>query len=324
MSRAMIDSRVKRVPLSAGGKSGSALERLVLEDGSTLIAKHISSASDWIMRATHDPGRAALLWTNGVLARVPARIEHAVVEAEREGDGWVVLMRDVSVWLIPEEINLSREQSRRVLAALTTLHHAFWGQHIGDLCSLEDRYGFLSPQTSAREVGGLDPVPKLIGRGWELFAELIPEDVSDAVFAILEQPAALALELGRYEGTLLHGDPKLGNVGLAEDTVVLIDWGALTGMGPAAVDFAWYLAANATRISATHDELLEDFRSLYNERHDEDCLRLALLGALVQLGWNKALEAVDNVDEGVRRREVAHLQWWVARAREGLDVWSPI
>jgi hypothetical protein len=63
---------VRREPLAAAdGRSGSLLERVVLADGQTLVVTHVMDGGDWIMRASHDHGRAAALWSQGVLARVP-------------------------------------------------------------------------------------------------------------------------------------------------------------------------------------------------------------------------------------------------------------
>ena len=88
---------VTREPLAAAdGRSGSLLERVILANGRTLVVKHVLDGGDWIMRGCHDHGRAAELWAQGVLARVPAVIDHAVVGAEQVEGGWVVVMRDVS------------------------------------------------------------------------------------------------------------------------------------------------------------------------------------------------------------------------------------
>jgi hypothetical protein len=51
---------VERAPLAAtDGRSGSVLERVVLAGGETLVVKHVLDGGDWIMRASHDHGRAA-------------------------------------------------------------------------------------------------------------------------------------------------------------------------------------------------------------------------------------------------------------------------
>ena len=322
--RSLVADVVTREPLAAAdGRSGSLLERVVLADGRALVVKHVRDGGDWIMRASHDHGRAAELWSSGVLARVPDVIDHAVVGAERAEDGWVVIMRDVSAALIPDHARLSRGDSRRVLEAAAALHARFWDDPPLELCSMADRYRFLSPATARREADGADEVPRLIGRGWERFAEVVPADVAEPVLAVLERPEPFAAALSAFGSTLLQGDLKLGNLGLTADRVVMLDWGTQTGWGPPAVEVAWYLAINWSRVDATREQVLDDFRAAEGERHDEDALRLALLGGLVQLGWDKAVHASGHPDPAVRAREAADLAWWTDRAREALAVWSP-
>jgi hypothetical protein len=321
----MLAGAIHREPLAAtDGRSGSLLERVTLAGGEAVVVKHARAASDWIMRATHDDGgRVATLWSSGLLRRVPAVIEHAILAVERDGDGWVVVMRDVSAALLPDAARLSRAASRRVLEAAAALHAAFRDEPPLALCSLADRYGFLSPATARREAGGPDQVPKLIARGWERLPELLPADVAEAVLAVAERPEPFAAELARFPATLVHGDLKLGNVGFLGERVVLLDWGTQTGWAPPAVEAVWYLAVNASRIDATREQVLDDFRAAEGERHDEDALRLALLGGLVHLGWDKALHATGHPDPAVRAWERADLDWWTARARDALERWSP-
>lgn len=322
--RSLLADVVTREPLAAAdGRSGSLLERVVLADGRALVVKHVRDGGDWIMRASHDHGRAAELWSSGVLARVPDVIDHAVVGAERAEDGWVVIMRDVSAALVPDHARLSRGDSRRVLEAAAALHARFWDDPPMELCSMADRYRFLSPATARREADGADEVPRLIGRGWERFAEVVPADVAEPVLAVLERPEPFAAALSAFGSTLLQGDLKLGNLGLTADQVVMLDWGTQTGWGPPAVEVAWYLAINWSRVDATREQVLDDFRAAEGDRHDEDALRLALLGGLVQLGWDKALHASGHPDPAIRAREAADLAWWTARARDALAVWSP-
>ena len=315
---------VRREPLAAAdGRSGSLLERVVLAGGEALVVKHVRDGGDWIMRASHDHGRAAELWSSGVLARVPEVIDHAVLGAEQVAGGWVVIMRDVSAALVPEDARITRADSRRVLEAAAALHAAFAGGPPLELCPLADRYAFLSPATARREAGGADEVPALIGRGWERFAEVVPADVAEPVLAVLERPEVLAAALSGFGSTLVQGDLKLGNLGFTADRVVMLDWGTQTGWAPPAVEVAWYLAINWSRIDATREQVLEDFRAAEGERHDPDALRLALLGGLVQLGWDKALHASGHPDPAIRAREAADLAWWTERARDALAVWSP-
>ena len=119
------------------------------------------------------------------------------------------------------------------------------------------------------------------------------------------------------------GSP-LERVVLAGDRLVLVDRGTQTGWAAPAVEVAWYLADNHSRIDATREQVLDDFRAAEGGEHDEDALPLALLGGMVQLGWDKALHASGHPDPAVRAREAADLAWWTARARDGLERWSPL
>ena len=56
--------------------------------------------TNWIDHHTKDEGREALLVSSGALGRLPEAIDPAVVAAERDGDAWWVVMRDVSALLI--------------------------------------------------------------------------------------------------------------------------------------------------------------------------------------------------------------------------------
>jgi len=321
----VLETITARVPIEASdGKSGSRVERVTLADGRCFVVKHISPRWDWIMRATEDRGRIATLVSSGLLARVPAVIEHGVVAVEPEGDGWAVVMRDLSATLVPEGERLSRARSRRILAAAAALHDAFRDDSPLDLVPLAVRYSVLSPATAARERGGADGVPKLLERGWARFAELAPADVVAAVEALHRWPGRLAEALARCPMTLVHGDLKLGNLGFLDDRVVMLDWGAQTGWAPPAVEWAWYLAINASRIDATRDQVLDDARAAGGARHDEAALRLALLGAVAQLGWDKALQASDDPDPRRRAAEADDLAWWCLQARLTLATWSPL
>jgi hypothetical protein len=72
-------------PLDSNGWSGNVIERLVLADGRRLIAKRILPGTGWIDRHTKDWGREALLFGSGVLDRMPAAIDHAILAAEPDG-----------------------------------------------------------------------------------------------------------------------------------------------------------------------------------------------------------------------------------------------
>jgi hypothetical protein len=273
------------------------------------------------MQATHDTGRVAGLWEGGVFERMPTVIDTAMVGIVPTPGGCTVVMRDVTASLLPDGVPITRARSRQLLEAVAALHRAFTRRPAADLCSLVDLLGFLSPAATAPHRTEHE-VPRLVLKGWERFADVVAADVGDAVFRILESPGLLADALGRFDATLLHGDLKLANLGLAHRRVVVLDWGPQTSWGPPAVDYAWYLAVNGAAVLASFDEVVDDVRTAAGRAHDGDALPLALLGALVQLGWEKALGATGD-DDDVRQRERSGLEWWTARARDALDRWQP-
>lgn len=317
---AMVDMEVvERVLLTSAGVSGARLERVTMADGRVLIAKTIDQQADWLMRATGDDGRLFRLWSRGVLQRLPAGIDTAVETVEELPSGCVVVMRDVSDSLVPAGHLLTREQSRRVVAAASSLHDAFAGMRIEGLCPLVDRLAFLTPAVARGTAD--EPLRGMVLEGWSRFGEVVPPPIGEAVLELIERPGTLAAALGAFPQTLLHGDLKVANLGFNGATVVMLDWGTLTGMGPRAVEHAWYLAVNGAAIDASLDELLDDAARVLAPE-DRDGLPLALLGALVQLGWEKALGATSD-DPATQTRERAGLEWWCARAAEALSQWSP-
>lgn len=310
-------------PVVSTGWSGNPLERLVLADGRRLIAKRIVPGTNWIDRHTKDDGREALLFTSGVLGRMPPTIDHAVVAAERDGDAWWVVMRDVSAFLLADGKRLTREEHRQILEAANPMWEEFWDERVPHLCPLYDCFRLFSPAIAEQERDGLDLLPKQYEAFWEAFAEAVDPDVAEAVLALVEDPAPLVAELDASGTTLIHADIRDEQIGLDGDRLVLLDWGRAS-QGHPAVDFFWSICHNGWRVDATHDELVEDFRRTRGERDDPHAIDLGVLAGLVMYGWvfgHSAAYHPDTVERDWGRQE---LDWWVPRARRALEAWSPI
>jgi hypothetical protein len=308
--------------LASRGWSGNALERLVLADGNVLIAKRIVPGADWIGRASADPGREGLLFTSGVLDRLPPAIDHAMVAAARDGDAWWLVMRDVSDELLDDDSIMSREANRRLLAAVNDMWEAFWGERVEFLAPQAARLQMAAPSLGRRERHGIDLLPKQFEVMWEAFAEAVDPDVAEAVLALVEDPAPLTAALDARGTTLVHGDIRDEQIGLAGRRLVLLDWGLAT-QGHPVVDYAWYLMHCAWRIDATHDQLWEDFRAARGARDDPLAVELGMVAGLVMYGWILGHSAVVHPDPAERTWARAELQWWVPRARRALETWAP-
>jgi hypothetical protein len=313
----VLERVVRREPLDSQGKSGAALERGWLDDGSIVVIKHADAEQDWIMQATGDDGRIAALWEDGIFERLPSSIDHAMLDVRRAPGGAVVVMKDVSAQLFSDTVSLGSNH-RRVLRAATDLHRSFDGQPVRHVCPLSAYYTSLSPAVCERFATDHD-VPRLAIEGWHRFHDIVDDDVASAIGAVHADPGPLVDALSARPSTLVHGDLKLANLGVDGERAVLLDWGTLTTWAPPAVDFAWYLAINAAAIGRDHQDLLDDVRAA-EEDPDEIALRLALVGGLAQLGWEKALGATSD-DPQTRQRERAGLTWWTAEVRKALELW---
>jgi aminoglycoside phosphotransferase (APT) family kinase protein len=115
---------------------------------------------------------------------------------------------------------------------------------------------------------------------------------------------------------LIHGDLRDDNLGFDGDRVVLIDWDLATA-GTPTVEFAWYLAQDAWRIDATHDEIEADHRAAQELADDE--VELGMLSGLVQYGWLLAHSARVHPDPVETAWGRAELGWWVPRVRAALE-----
>ena len=309
----------RREPLDHAGNSGAALERVVLADGTRLVAKRVGPGADWLGRVTHDRGRTALLWAAGAFERMPAELDHGIESVVEDGDGWWVVMRDLSATFLDDDRRISRDESRRVLDAAAAMHVVFSGEVPDGAASMEDRIGMASLRVAEAERSGPDLLPKQLDAAWDAFADSVPQDVAGEVMEAVRDPSLLP---GKLESTgpltLLHGDLRDENLGLTDDRIVLLDWDLATA-GTATVEFAWYLCHDAWRTDATHDELEQDFREAEGERLDPAEAELGMLSGLVQYGWIFGHSLRVHPDPAERAWAEEEVGWWIPRTRRALE-----
>ena len=165
--------------------------------------------------------------------------------------------------------------------------------------------------------------------GWEVSGERWPRDIVDAIFVLHDDPALLEQEMrAAVPWTLLHGDGRLDNLGLRGDGLVAVDWGELTGTGPAEMDLVWFSAlgtgvmpgAPTWRIDAMPDEIFAAYAARAARALDRRALDLACLGMVAMSGWHLC---TGMGDEAALARTAELDRWWLARAGEALETWSP-
>lgn len=330
---------VLRGPFSGGhSASGSTFLGVTTNDGQgpRFVVKLSSPECDWIVRATGDErGREALVWTNGLLDLLPLEITHPVIACARDGNGWAILMRDVSADLLHDSEGttpISRADHRRYLDALAAMHVAFWES---PWASEPDRglttpwrlYTTLSEETSRREAGHPNEVVGMIRLGWERFWELAKPDVADLVHRLLEDPTPLCVALAWYPQTVVHGDPRGANIGIMRNPtprVILLDWHLVTP-APPGVDIAWYLwalgiqlpVASETTIAWYRDRLAHRLGDRFADAWWQPQMALSLLGQVLRGIWWHAWAAIEEPDPDYREWIRHDFDWWCDRAREG-------
>lgn len=315
-----VERRERFRPVDA--RSPAHFERVWL-DGEPRVVKYVHVDHDVAMRAAGDLGCLPLrVWAAGLMDAAPAAIDHAVLGVAagygRNGWGAALLMRDVSAELVPPgDVAIPERQHLQFLDHVAALSARLWGwrDDVG-LLPYASRWQWFGPHTieAERALGWPEPVSRLAAEGWERFAVRAPADVASGVDELRHDLTPLVGALAATPSTFLHGDWKLGNLGTAPGgRTVLIDW-AYPGEGPVCHELGWYLALNRARLPSGHSKetTVAVFRDAL-ERHGVDTaswwdrqLGLALLGTVVQFGWEKALG-----DGG-------ELGWWCDRAREGL------
>jgi hypothetical protein len=314
---------VEREPLTMHvGKSGAALERWLLDDGSRLVVKHLTPGSDLLMSLTDDLGcREYTIWASGLLDRLPAGLAHAVVDGWREADGAALAMRDLGDEVLTWEDRLDAERCRWVVERLAGLHDAFsdvplerWRESLTDLSAFITLF---SPERLRPYDEGASPIPRLAVRGWRLFEQTVPPGVSGPVLDLLSRPGPLVSALRRCPCTLVHGDFATVNLAVEPDVLVLLDW-SMSTQAPGAIDVARFIAGCSSVVDLSRDEVIEAYADAAGPAFHEPAMRLALLGGAMWLGWNKALDAHEHPDAAVREREREDLDWWVRQARTTL------
>jgi hypothetical protein len=322
--RELVRDAVERVVLSGHvGKSGAGLERVRLADGRLLIVKRIEQGTDFTIEATGGlPGREILLWRAGVLDRLPAGVGHALVDAWADEGTTVLVMRDLGDAVLTWDDRLDADQVRWVMQRTAALHRAFLGHAPSDVVPLDKTLALFAPATARPLAEQGIELMRLTLHGWELFAELVPADVCDAVFALLDDVTPLRRALAAGPVTLNHGDLATVNMAIESDTLVLIDW-AMPTAGPGALDVARFVAGCASVVELGREEILAAYRDAAGPAYDARSERLSLLAATLWLGWNKALDAAEHPDAAIRARERADLDWWVRQSRTALEEGVP-
>lgn len=342
---------VERRPLEVEHLSGNRLERLDLQHNgriASLVLKHFSLEHDWVMRLTHDKAvREVALFRLGVYKRLPLSCYVPIIAAARNDDMWTSLMVDVSDGLVPSETAvISLPDLELYLAHLAAVHARFLGERsllqpdLG-LSSLRDFALILSPGAVQQELaqGRSHPALTAAADGWVVFGETAPPAAVQALVRLQTNVRPLLEQLSSLPHTLVHGDYKLGNLGvLSPDNAarestppqrrtIMLDWQDAT-CGPPLLDVGYLLMIDAARLPVGKEEVVAIYHEAlaaagrtYAHHEWEREVEIGLLaGGAMRVLWQTALRT-RSTDPVLRSQARADLEWWselVIRAQRWL------
>ena len=311
---------VPEEPLRHDGWSGAQLTRLTRHDGARFVLKRDSLARDWIARVTADEPvlREAQLVAAEPALPLPVRLPH--LAAARDGDDVVLLMPDLAGTLLTWEAPVDAATADAVVAALAALHGTPWHASLPQTfpwTDLRRRVLLLTRGAAAAYEAEGNPVGVRFRLGWDAFDRLATPAASLLVGDITRDPEPLLAALEGLPRSGLHGDLKLGNVGLAGDgTAWLIDW-QMTLVAPVAVELGWFLVCNVAGLPLPPDDVLERYRLAAAIPADDAWATqrdLAILVGLLLRGWRKGLDAEAGLTLPTGQPAADDLAWWATEA----------
>lgn len=328
---------VRCLPME-GGYSGSSLLMVEAHGDKQVrrfVLKRMSPKSDWIMDATHDHRcRSVTLWQTRLLDRLQPTINHTTLACAHDGDGWAMLMDDISTTLMMNQ-PYTADEVYLLLHALATVHATFWeaeeltAPELG-LCGSVDLLQIFAPATGRRFAHVPSPIPQRLVEGWSALQRLVAPDVADVLDNLYTDPQPLCTALARYPATLVHGDYRGSNLGItwqATPQVVIIDW-QLAGYNAATIDLAWFLSTPTVLESPVATDVATEYyrRQLAKQlgtRFDESqwlpLLALGQLANVLRSACPKAGAIVNSTDEAFLATQRRALQSYQLQVRTALQ-----
>jgi hypothetical protein len=311
-------------PFPNDGWSGASLTRLRATDGRPFILKRDSLERDWIARATADRPVLREAWFAGHGPRLPWPARAPYLGAGR-GDAAAevgILMPDLSEVLFDWNATLSIDQLERVLEALAVLHGHDWADTLDAgqpaWTPWLERLTLICRSSLEQPGPARDAVADRLLPGWDAWDRLAPPEARSVIGALAADPGPLLDALGLQPSTLIHGDLKLANAGIAADgTVELVDW-QMVMVAPVAIELGWFLVANVNALPLPPAAVLERYWSRRGPDATEQAREddLAMLVGLLLRGWRKGMDAEAGITLASGVSAADDLAWWSERAVE--------
>jgi hypothetical protein len=316
---------VPEEPFPNDGWSGARMTLLRRPGGGQFVLKRDSLAWNWIARSTADGPvpREAWFAARGPLLPPPVRAPYLGSGVDRDEYG--ILMPDMSGWLFNWEWPISVEVLDHLLSGLAAFHAHPWTTSGaidgGPWCPVPERITLISRAALERPGPARDAVGDRILPGWDAFDRLVPAEVRDLVRGLGESPQALEAVLERLPATLLHGDLKLANVGIAPDgSIDLVDW-QMVMLGPVAIELGWFLVSNVASLPLPPDAVMERYRAAAGAGGSDWDRQVdgAILVGLLLRGWRKGADTEAGIVHASGVSAADDLAWWSGRAIQAAD-----
>jgi hypothetical protein len=308
-------------PFPNDGWSGATLSLLRRGDD-RFVLKRDSLARDWIARATADGPVLREAWFAAHGPALPSPVRAPYLGAGVDRDEYGILMPDLSDILFDWDAPIPVATLDRVLAGLAAMHTGSWsgetGPATGPWCPIRERVTLICRASLERSGPARDAVGDRILPGWDAFDRGASAAARDLLNSLGDDPQPLLDALGRQPSTLIHGDLKLANVGLAPDgSIAMVDW-QMVAVAPVAIELGWFLVSNVASLPLPPAEILRRYRSnLTGDLGlDDDGVDAAILVGLLLRGWRKGADAAAGLTLASGASAADDLAWWCSRALE--------
>jgi hypothetical protein len=324
-------------PFPNDGWSGATMTRMRSRGGERrFILKRDSLERDWIARATADGPLLREAWFAAQAPALPLPVRAPYLGAGMDGEEVGILMPDLTGILFDWNATLSLAQLDRVLVAMATLHSHPWDDALvrdaDHWTPWRERLTLICRPSLERSGPARDAVADRLIPGWDAWDRLASPGAREMIAALAADPGRLLAALSTEPRTLLHGDLKLANVGIATDGAVeIVDW-QMVMAAPVAVELGWFLVSNVNALPLSADDVLERYFSALDLAGtsgpgDPDSrmtvvasrqrqVDLAILIGLLLRGWRKGADADAGVTLASGVRADDDLVWWCDRAVE--------
>ena len=183
------------------GMAGGQLSYIDTDAG-RFVLKRMFINSDWVMSTTNDRCcRAVKLWQYGLLDQLLPHLEHKIIACSQDGDGWAILMEDLTGHVFTWNTPLTTELVYLFLDRLARIHATFWNEP----CLPEASLGLCTPTQLIEAISlshaqtynhlSMGLLPEWIRDGWEVMEAKLDLDVYTHMRNLSEHPQPLVKAL---------------------------------------------------------------------------------------------------------------------------------